>query len=511
MSKVICNALCFGSAVLAAILVLTNSALAVEAPVDEMAVTSVSQLSDVRSTDWTFQAIQSLIERYGVVAGNFDGTFRGNRSITRYEFAAILNAVIKGLNELITTGNADRVQKKDLATLKRLQKEFATELGILRGRVGDLEAQTTQLEAQQFSTTTRLTGEALFAISGANGGEKVDDSGEEVDENLILSDRVRLNFNTSFTGSDRLRARLEAENTSGFDDATATRMARLGFEGDNENTFELTQLDYRFLIGEQAEVYIATAGGEFEYIVNTLSPFSSSGSGAISRFGRYNPIYRQGFGAGVGISYEFSDAVSLSLGYIADEGNDPESGIGSSPYGAIFQLTLEPIEDIEISLTYIRSDNNLDTGTGSELANDPFDDESDDVTANSYGLEASFQVNSDFTLGGWVGFTEARAEDLSGNPEASIFNYAVLLAFPDLGKEGSLAGIVIGQPPKVTSNDLSREFKDEDTSLHLEFFYRFHATDNIAITPGLFALINPEHDKNNDTIYVGTVRTTFSF
>ncbi len=57
-------------------------------------VTSVSQLSDVQPTDWAFQALQSLVERYGCIAGYPDGTFRGNRALTRYEFAAGLNACL---------------------------------------------------------------------------------------------------------------------------------------------------------------------------------------------------------------------------------------------------------------------------------------------------------------------------------------------------------------------------------------------------------------------------------
>jgi hypothetical protein len=56
--------------------------------------TSVSQLSDVRPTDWAFQALQNLVERYGCIAGYPDGTFRGNRALTRYEFAAGLNACL---------------------------------------------------------------------------------------------------------------------------------------------------------------------------------------------------------------------------------------------------------------------------------------------------------------------------------------------------------------------------------------------------------------------------------
>ncbi|MEB3163391.1 MAG: S-layer homology domain-containing protein, partial [Prochlorothrix sp.] len=38
---------------------------------------SVNQLSDVRPTDWAYQAVRSLVERYNCVAGYPDGTFRG--------------------------------------------------------------------------------------------------------------------------------------------------------------------------------------------------------------------------------------------------------------------------------------------------------------------------------------------------------------------------------------------------------------------------------------------------
>jgi len=56
-------------------------------------VTSVSQFSDVQPTDWAFQALQSLVERYGCIAGYPNATYRGNRALTRYEFAAGLNPV----------------------------------------------------------------------------------------------------------------------------------------------------------------------------------------------------------------------------------------------------------------------------------------------------------------------------------------------------------------------------------------------------------------------------------
>src|SRR6476661_6670986 len=121
---------------------------------DAAQVTSVSQLSDVRPTDWAFQALQSLVERYGCIAGYPDGTFRGNRAMTRYEFAAGLNACLDKVSELIRGGTGNFATRDDLAALQRLQEEFAAELATLRGRVDALESRTSELEANQFSTTT---------------------------------------------------------------------------------------------------------------------------------------------------------------------------------------------------------------------------------------------------------------------------------------------------------------------------------------------------------------------
>lgn len=67
-------------------------------------VTSVSQLSDVQPTDWAFQALQSLVERYGCIAGYPDSTYRGNRALTRYEFAAGLNACLDRVNRALAKG-----------------------------------------------------------------------------------------------------------------------------------------------------------------------------------------------------------------------------------------------------------------------------------------------------------------------------------------------------------------------------------------------------------------------
>ncbi|MFN5767465.1 MAG: iron uptake porin, partial [Pseudanabaena sp.] len=167
-------------------------------------VTSVSQLSDVKPTDWAFTALQSLVERYGCIAGYPDRTFRGKQATSRYEFAAGLNACLDKINEIISAGLADKVSKEDLATLQKLQEEFAAELATLRGRVDALDAKVAKLEAQQFSTTTKLSGEAIMSVQGASGNALAPTS-----TNIFVSSRVRLDLNTSFTGSDVMKTRLE--------------------------------------------------------------------------------------------------------------------------------------------------------------------------------------------------------------------------------------------------------------------------------------------------------------
>ena len=190
MSKVMWKSLLASPILLGAALAFSGSAVAQEATVDSSVsvtsleqinqysaegsndvaqVTSVSQLSDVQPTDWAFQALQSLVERYGCIAGYPDGTYRGNRAMTRYEFAAGLNACLDRILEITGLGG---VTEEDLATIRQLQDQFAADLAVIRGRVDSLESRVAELEANQFSTTTKLNGEVIFNVYG--GGQDED-------------------------------------------------------------------------------------------------------------------------------------------------------------------------------------------------------------------------------------------------------------------------------------------------------------------------------------------------
>jgi carbohydrate-selective porin OprB len=66
-------------------------------------------------------------------------------------------------------------------------------------------------------------------------------------------------------------------------------------------------------------------------------------------------------------------------------------------------------------------------------------------------------------------------------------------------------------PPKVTASSLGAVRTDRDTSFHIEAFYKYKVSNNLFITPGIVMITNPEHNSNNPTLYLGTIRTTFNF
>ncbi len=526
MTKLFWNAFKFSPVVLAATFLAANSAFAGEATesmtsVAELSeetkigqVTSVSQFTDVQPTDWAFQALQSLVERYGCIAGYPNSTYRGHRALTRYEFAAGLNACLDRINELIAIA-VDGVNKEDIEALKRMQEEFAAELATIRGRMDGLEFRVEELEANQFSTTTKLKGEAVIAASGAFGDQKV--GGGDIDDNVILSHRVRLSFDSSFTGKDKLRVRLQARNTPKFDDggATGTKMTRLGFDGTTDNDFELDELNYTFKPMKGVKVKIDANNGESNDNINVFNPvFKSSGGGAISRYGRFSPIYRiAGGDAGITITAGGKKSpVVANVAYFTDSNNDPTTGNGLfANNGALLgQLEFNLGKKFNIGATYVHAynqDGKTSGSTGSLNANKPFG--GNRLTSNNYGVQASYKLTKKAILSGWYGISDVN-DQINGVDNATIQYWAATLGLKDVGAKGNTLGLIFGQSPRVSDNTVVAK-EDPNNSYHLEGLYKMKLNDKISITPGLMVIFDPEHDSNNDDIFVGTLRTTFKF
>jgi hypothetical protein len=502
-------------------------------------VTSVSQLTDVKPTDWAFQALQSLVERYGCIVGYPDKTYRGNRALSRYEFAAGVNACLDRINELLAAATADLVRKEDLITLQKLQEGFAAELVALRGKVDALEARAATLEKQQFSTTTKLYGNVIFAFVDAFGdrkavssgagllpatpgqfgvplGSRSPQNGRDLDDNLIFSDRVRLVLDSSFSGRDLLRMRLQAGNTPALGTATGTAMSRLAFTSPSDNSFSINQLEYRFPLGDKGTFFVE-AFGFLDLFVPTLHPLDGDYDTVLTGFGLRSPIYFPSGVTGAGFNYSFNDVISIGGGYLAGDptANNPTTGLFKGPYGALGQVTIRPLKQLAIALTYLHA---YDDGSGNAPPGGFFGSENSafpfgpfPTSTNAYGVEAQYYFTPNFALSGWYYLAKAQAESGFGKgSDATIQAWAVALAFPNLGKKGNLGGIIVGMPSKVTSNDV-RGFEDPDTAIEIEAFYKYQINDHIGITPGIVVITNPEHNSSNDTVFVGVLRTNFNF
>ncbi|KYC36978.1 hypothetical protein WA1_45865 [Scytonema hofmannii PCC 7110] len=494
-------------------------------------VTSVSQFSDVQPTDWAFQALQSLVERYGCIAGYPNGTYRGNRALTRYEFAAGLNACLDRVNELIATATADLVRKEDLATLQRLQEEFAAELATLRGRVDALEARAAELEANQFSTTTKLVGEAIFALTDAFGDSTGDNN------NTVFQNRVRLDLQTSFTGKDVLHTRLAAGNgnrfnVGGVNNNTSGEGLQTFNLNNNGNDVQLDWLAYYVPIGP-AQLYVAATGGIHSDYAATNNPYFEDydgGNGALSTFASENPIYRIGGGAGGALNINFGKGggilrpSSLTVGYLASEPNNPGlgSGVFNGNYAALGQLNFNLGQRFALAATYVHgyhgSGSNLfDAGglagnvggtnlpvVGTAQANTLSAIEAS--SSNSYGLSAAIRPSDKFSISGFISYHDVTG--FGANDDFEAWGYGVGVALPDFGKKGNVLGVFAGAEPYSRNRP---GFTGNDTPYHVEGFYKYQVNENISITPGVIWLTAPGQNSDNDDAFIGTLRTTFTF
>jgi hypothetical protein len=536
-------------------------------------VTSVSQLSDVKPTDWAFTALQSLVERYGCIAGYPDSTYRGKQATTRYEFAAGLNACMDKINEIISAGLSDKVSKEDLATLQKLQEEFSAELATLRGRVDALDAKTAKLEAQQFSTTTKLSGQAIMAVTGASGARSLltpsGIPGFADSTNLFVTSRVRLDLNTSFNGSDNLITRLEVGNSSGnvpssvgalpgaIDTAANTLIGspilgpfnntNIGFDTFGQDyagassTFALAKLRYDFNLGD-ARVSVGPVLHAYDHI-DKNSYANDEAVDFSSTFFINNPlqilINGQTGGAGAAVDWNISKSdFSFRALYLAGNASSATSqpgtvsnvanligGPGSGlPFNIKSGLFGDPYQ-ASVELEYAPKNANGDKPFAIRLQYTNGTVDNTDINAGGVNIEWKFAKNA--AVFGRYGFGSLDitriATAVAGGPvpDSAPFkniynpqNWMIGFSFADLFKEGAIAGIAIGQPFIEGSVGVSSQ-------TNIEAFYSFPVTSNIRITPDIQVIFNknnnileqlaPGGGNPNGTVFVGTLRTVFSF
>lgn len=456
---------------------------------------SVDELSDVKPTDWAYQALKSLIEKYGVITGLPDGTFKGERALSRDEFAAGLAATLYQVEETIATAITDKYIEQDRITLRRLQKEFGEALQELRTRLDDIESRSSQLQANQFSTTTKLQGQQIVAVTDGRNA------------NFSAVSRTRLTFSTSFSQKDLLVTQLESGNNGGDAVGLAQKedLNLLGSNGtfanaggldftDVEDDVKLRRLYYTLRPSTDLAVTVGTKMSPRDFIdsnryANNEAADFSSGIFLNNPLIVQNKIDRNG-GAGAAVVWKPQNSkLTFRSLYIAGDANSnsDDNGFFGDPRQASAELEYILSDKLTVKLQY----------TNAEI---------DDTDINAYGLNAEYALNRNtgifgrLGIGNYQGFNTATGQDLDLNP----VSWTLGVGLRNIGIPGTIAGVAIGQP--FVSDGLGNA-----TQTNFETFYNLQLSDNISVTPIISLVINPDNDSNQGTIWQTTFRTVFSF
>ncbi|MEL6471784.1 MAG: iron uptake porin [Cyanobacteria bacterium J06623_4] len=473
----------------------TPDVLELAPPTQLAQVTSVSELSDVQPGDWAFTALQRLVEEYGCLEGYPNRTFRGNRAMTRYEFAAGLNACL----DVVLQAQS----MPDFSSVRRLEEEFAAELSTLRGRVDTLESDLAELEANQFSTTTTLSGTLdthliipfgdTTAVADSvvsqdpqaapNALDKVV-GGEEADATFEYWSL--LNLNTSFTGEDSLVISLSATDSTGTLENSEFGLNYVTFQ--DEDNVALDEVTYSFPVGDRFYGTISAHGlTPGDLATSTILPF---GDYAVAAAG-YPEFYflYPGGDLSAAVNVNITDSLVFDLAYHTDASNEnlPDRGIFND-YSYMAQLNLLTDGLIDAAVVYLDGDQSTDFTGGT--ATDPLRSS----VAPEYTIAGLLSLDfGRFVVSGH--YAHSPAEGVDGN----LDSYTGGVSFPGLFGETNELGIYGGVSPAMGRDPLL-----------VEAYYKLDVNEFFTVTPAVIYTDN-DSDVGDDSNFYGAVRASFSF
>jgi hypothetical protein len=512
---------------------------------DQNQVTNVQQFNDVKPTDWAYQALSNLIERYGCVAGYPNGTFKGGQAMTRFEAAALLNACLDRITE-----TTDEIQ--------RLQQDFAKELAVLKGRVDGLEKKVGTLESTRFSTTTKLQGDSYWSLGGVGfgGNSTANQYNSSTYGGTVFNYDLRLNLNTSFTGKDLLYTRLRAGNFVGSPFAgNPYNLMNLdrSFPGSTQgssaqnNMFYLDRLYYRFPVGKVFTAFVGPIARNTEFLAVSPSYYGDFEGLDFFRLHGAPAVYNKATGGMGGFMWKQpvkkgKPFMAASISYVAPNANSGntnqasgQGGIGGDNSGASFlaQIGYQAQQwkatfgwnASQCGTSRLARSGTQALATAQPCTSNPgtFNTSTVDTNAysNSFALGLAWQPKKEGTFvpsvsvgwgysaiaynslnyrGSGVSVTgsnpnptsstsQSLANNLNIQNAAAAQSWSVGLQWKDAFKKGNAAGMAVGQPTFVTST--RNGTTPFDGNYAWEWWYQFKVSDNISVTPMLFYLSNP--------------------
>lgn len=483
-------------------------------------VTSITQFNDVVPTDWAFQALANLVEGEGCVAGYPNGSFDGRKSITRFEAAAVLNACLDRIIDITDE-------------MRRLITEFEHELALIRGRIDALDAGVLELEASQFTTTTKLDGTANFVLNGnrfnGTAGKRVRNYNRNFGATNLLFN-LELDLKTSFTGKDLLISKLRTGNFAsdnsmaggGPSNSSILDIAYASVDS-GEPILSIDKLFYQFPLGSNITITIGPNVAQDDMLGVWPSFYATDPILNVTTMGGAPMAYNQNQGVGAGITWATDSGWSMSANYVAGEGHQGNSETGGvatkhASGSATVQLAYQKNE-WTFAATYSGLQNiEKDSYFAAYATPHYVDSISQAGFTNAFGVGGSWQpINSNWIpsiSAGWGINSTSYNKGIPRNGLAKISqSWTIGLEWQDVLLAGNNAGMAVGQPVFVTSQ--YGNHTPNDGNYVWEWWYQFQISDNISITPALFYLSRPLGQETPDGKTVqqlgGLVMTSFNF
>ena len=406
---------------------------------------AANPFSDVSTDDWAYQAVSDLSDQ-GVVEGYPDGTFKGERNITRYELAQIIARLM---------AKEDQLNAEQRATLDKLAGEYADELANLGVRVSNLEKKVGNI---YWSGDARMRYKDNSTASDTwDGRMRINVKGQVNDSTTING---RLTYNMDFKDAD--------SNNSTYDKDTEA--------GDKNNGVYMDILNARHQFGKNVAVtlgrYVNNFGNEYSWRFGDSHNFdgaelayANSKFDAKVGFGQFDTNYgtdsnddqtindKDAFYAKAGYNFGFA---KLAADYIKFQNNEV---LNDELYGV--DLTI-PVGDFYVAGEYVKNttttlnkDDAWNAGIGYGVAN--------------WKKPGSFNVNLMYndigkgTYFGGAGLGTDILSNLKGDKELKFWN---------LGADVTLAKNVQLHGEYAFDADLT-DSEDPDDAWTLSLNYKF--------------------------------------
>ena len=178
-------------------------------------VATANPFSDVPFSHWSYDAVNKLTSK-GILQGYPDGTFKGEKNVTRYHLAMVVAKMLSNVEQMLESGTGSSlVTKADLQTLEKLTVEFADELALLGVKVTALEDDM-QIVKEDVAGVKKDV-DSIKGYMARGGMEKVAISGDMIvrhDDNVKTKPVVADNVHTSAMFRLRFDANIDENVTA---------------------------------------------------------------------------------------------------------------------------------------------------------------------------------------------------------------------------------------------------------------------------------------------------------